>query len=637
MGYPSGGPADSAVPPSPPFDVSRLLFLLALIVALPARAQGLFADASAPASFSVESLDAERARFVSVDAALLEAAPHQLRLNVFPDADAVATVRRVHRADGRLAWAGVTEDGGAVSLTLHKGYLVGRMLVSGRAYTVQPVPGGHAVLEARAEAEGADGIAVKAPASPVVMESLTGGAETFDMMVVWSTDAEAALGGAAQAEAYAAGAVDLFADVLANSGLPHTARLVYSGPAGYTSSGNASTDLSRFRNPSDGHMDGVHALRDTHGADFVALITNNGCGVAYVQDPIGSYFASSAFSQSAVSCGISNLTFPHEVGHNLGVRHDTYVDPSTSPFTYSHGWAAPSATPAERFRTVLAYNNACSDQGHNCPRQPFYSDPDASYQGRPAGHATTADATRHLDEVAATAAAFRPTAGPVDPLTVTVTPPADPVETVLGGEFYFDIEFAVGPTGPTSVQYWTEVILPNGNPYSPVIRATTVALTPGTTTTVSVRQRIPSKAPKGTYTYIVNVGTHPTADFTDTFGLIIRRRRSLAEPVEAPETWADLVGDAPEAGKDGFADDLGLGMPVPNPAASVVSVPFTASGPVRLDVTDVLGRRVATLVDGEVAGPQAARLSVRDLAPGVYVVRLEAEGRVLARRFTVAH
>ena len=53
-------------------------------------------------------------------------------------------------------------------------------------------------------------------------------------------------------------------------------------------------------------------------------------------------------------------------------------------------------------------------------------------------------------------------------------------------------------------------------------------------------------------------------------------------------------------------------------------------------MTDVLGRHVATLTEANAAGPASARLDVSDLAPGVYLVRLEAGDRVLTRRFTVA-
>jgi hypothetical protein len=58
-----------------------------------------------------------------------------------------------------------------------------------------------------------------------------------------------------------------------------------------------------------------------------------------------------------------------------------------------------------------------------------------------------------------------------------------------------------------------------------------------------------------------------------------------------------------------------------------VSVPFTLSeaGPVRLEVFDVLGRRVLVLVDGEMAaGGHVVTLNRHDLRPGGYAVRLSS-------------
>ena len=61
----------------------------------------------------------------------------------------------------------------------------------------------------------------------------------------------------------------------------------------------------------------------------------------------------------------------------------------------------------------------------------------------------------------------------------------------------------------------------------------------------------------------------------------------------------------------------------------------------RLSIYDAAGRRVQVLCDGEQpAGPHREtfsplRGSGRDLASGVYVLKLEAEGRVLTRRLAV--
>ena len=81
---------------------------------------------------------------------------------------------------------------------------------------------------------------------------------------------------------------------------------------------------------------------------------------------------------------------------------------------------------------------------------------------------------------------------------------------------------------------------------------------------------------------------------------------------------------------------LRLGAVHPNPFTSFATVEYdvpSAGGRVKLEVFDVSGRHVATLVDGVVpGGPQAARWSGMDdetgraAAPGVYLCRLEAPG-----------
>ncbi len=78
----------------------------------------------------------------------------------------------------------------------------------------------------------------------------------------------------------------------------------------------------------------------------------------------------------------------------------------------------------------------------------------------------------------------------------------------------------------------------------------------------------------------------------------------------------------------------------PNPAARGATLHYeiSTSSAVRLVVTDVLGRTVATVAAGtRTAGRHAVPLDVRRLAPGVYVARLDAGGAVASHPFTVLH
>jgi DNA-binding beta-propeller fold protein YncE len=83
--------------------------------------------------------------------------------------------------------------------------------------------------------------------------------------------------------------------------------------------------------------------------------------------------------------------------------------------------------------------------------------------------------------------------------------------------------------------------------------------------------------------------------------------------------------------------DVELSPIAPNPARAGASIAFALprGSSVRLTVTDVQGRVVATLADG-VLGPGRHRVTLAshdgDLSPGVYFVRLQTPGRILVRR-----
>jgi hypothetical protein len=91
---------------------------------------------------------------------------------------------------------------------------------------------------------------------------------------------------------------------------------------------------------------------------------------------------------------------------------------------------------------------------------------------------------------------------------------------------------------------------------------------------------------------------------------------------------------------DGAALELAFAAPSPNPARGSTTLEFTLpqAGHVRLSVFDAAGRRVQTLHDGEMAaGAHREAFALRDdagrdLAAGLYLVRLETAGRVITRR-----
>ena len=101
----------------------------------------------------------------------------------------------------------------------------------------------------------------------------------------------------------------------------------------YTETGGF-VDLDRLQEPSDGHLDEAHALRDRTGADMVHLIVGdpdyNVCGIAYLPG-LG---WPGPFGITLLDCG--GIVLAHEFGHNMGLFHDRFQEQVSGGGVSSH-------------------------------------------------------------------------------------------------------------------------------------------------------------------------------------------------------------------------------------------------------------------------------------------------------------
>jgi hypothetical protein len=136
------------------------------------------------------------------------------------------------------------------------------------------------------------------------------------------------------------------------------------------------------------------------------------------------------------------------------------------------------------------------------------------------------------------------------------------------------------------------------------------------------------------------VGALPDTGYADPAGAPYVYKLTAVDSHGNESPVATLVPGGTVDVNAGAPTGLSFAAPSPNPARGGTMLDYTLSraGHVRLSVFDAAGRRVQVLCDAEqAAGAHRERFELRgeagrELASGLYLVRLEAEGRVLTRR-----
>ncbi|GAB5497529.1 MAG: hypothetical protein Phyf2KO_26090 [Phycisphaerales bacterium] len=222
----------------------------------------------------------------------------------------------------------------------------------------------------------------------------------IDVMIVYTAEARQGWGGTNQILALAQNSIDTTNTAYNNSQIsPLQLNLVHTEEISYNESGSASTDITRLQDDNDGFMDNVHSLRDTYAADLVALLVDsfNACGVGYLA-PFNDDFG---FTVTDTGCAVGNLSFPHEIGHNMGCAHDrNNAGGSTFNYAYGHRWNSTNGT---QYRSVMAYSPGS--------RVPYFSNPDVNYIGTPTGVNNSEDNARCHEETKLSVSNFRDSLG----------------------------------------------------------------------------------------------------------------------------------------------------------------------------------------------------------------------------------
>ena len=426
----------------------------------------------------------------------------------------------------------------------------------------------------------------------------------------------------------------------------------------YDESHDIGVDLSRLADPSDGHMDEVHALRDRHSADLVHLLVAGGSqgGVA---------FRPGAYGVTYWDWGTG--AFAHELGHNMGLSHDRYQvhhhEGTLIPqpgYGYVNQRALEAGAPrSNRWRTMMSYDTQCADAGFSCtkllrfanPRQVWSGDPlGVPYEPGASGVAGPADAAAVLNATGPVVAEWRVKRTNRAPVPVVGAlpdrrlAPGGAVQVYMSQAFVDpdgdELRYTATSSAPDSVRVFATgglLTLTAVNPGVAVIRVTATdpdGLRATQEFTVTVEQ--PNRAP-------VAVGTLPDRKlaprgtvhvdvaraFADPDGDVLRYTASSSAPAVvtafATGTRVRLTAVSPGAAAIRVTATDPDGLRATQEFTATVPVPFT-DDPIRPGVTPVRAVHFTELrsrIDGLRRGTGLAAFDWTDpeLRAGVTPVR----------------
>ncbi len=339
--------------------------------------------------------------------------PQTLVLNLFDDVVFTGVVEHVEpTASGHALWGGLEGvELGTMTMVVNGKIVVGTVRTPEAVYTIRTVGDGTYAIRQIDESslpplgEPLEDVPSPRDAGVQAANASSDDGSVIDVMVVYTPLAKQQEGGRAAIEAL----IDLFVtetnQAFRNSGAPLRVRLVFRDEVQYTEyyeevgpgferDGGpllSAIDLFRLRDESDGYMDHIHELRDLYAADLIHLLTGSGDvgGVAYsdtTEDESHGFALTLQYT--------SGLVFAHELGHNLGLRHDRYqylvregrVSVDGSNYGYvNQRMFEPGAPESARWRTIMAYGTQCAHADLRCPWVQYFSTPDITYNDDPLG------------------------------------------------------------------------------------------------------------------------------------------------------------------------------------------------------------------------------------------------------------
>ena len=275
-----------------------------------------------------------------------------------------------------------------------------------------------------------------------------GDANLIDLLVVYPTTVKTKAGGASALEALIASAIADANLCYRNSLVPMQIRLVYSAELSYNPTGILDIELERLAGTGDGYMDEVHSLRDTYGADLVAMLTteSDSGGLANTMSHPSLSFAPSGFNVNVWDqIGAPSYTLAHEIGHNMGCLHnreDSEGDRegyNFAAFSFGKRWIENG----QGYGTIMSYDTKPTS---TYPVTiPYFSNPNVSYLSTVTGNDNSEDNAQVLASTAPYVSNFRRS------LVQAILPTSFSYFVEEGNSTSFSVRLTVEPSSPLTV------------------------------------------------------------------------------------------------------------------------------------------------------------------------------------------
>jgi len=211
-------------------------------------------------------------------------------------------------------------------------------------------------------------------------------------------------------------------------------------------------------------------------------------------------------------------------------------------------------------------------------------------------------------------------------LGLTLTPQGTPIQIPAnGGSFQFDIAVIDNSLSAATADVWTNVTMPGGTIYGPIINVSNFNLPSGVILSRTRTQVVPAGAPAGAYTYNAYTGDYPATiwaeahfDFT---------KSAVSDGGSIVEGWGCFEEGESADNTAGLPERAVLSEAYPNPFNPETTISFTLpeAGFVTLGVYNIAGQKVAELYRGMAqSGFHSYVWNGASQSSGVYFYRLQA-------------